>query len=304
MRDLKVEKNPHPVVLSIGNFDGMHLGHKAVLAKAKRIAKEKHHPLAVITFSNHPSEVLRPSEKTPLICTPEHKIKLLQEEGVDLLILLTFTKEFSEQSPEAFLNKVYSSLPFSDLVLGHDATLGKNREGDKERVMACATQLNATVHYIDPLNIEGNVVSSSKIRKAIQAGDFESVAKFLGRKYSTYAPIIKGRGVGSPLGYPTANISVEGLCLPPQGVYAVKLIYDGKAFAGVANLGVAPTVRRDSAPMLEVHLYNDKLDLYGKMVEVQFYSFLRAEQRFPDLDALKQQISQDVAKAKQLFLKG
>lgn len=301
VRDLTSIKAAKPVVLSIGNFDGMHLGHKAVLEAAKKVAEEKNEKLAVITFSNHPSEVLRPHDKTALICTPEQRIRLLEQSGVDFLLLLQFTKEFSEQSPEAFLNKIYATIPFSDLVLGHDATLGKNREGDKDRVITHMKQHGVNVHYVEPLQIEGVVVSSSKIRKLIQSGELTAAEKLLGRKYSIYASVVKGKGVGSPLGYPTANIAVEGLCLPPLGVYAVKLFYEGKSFQGVANLGVAPTVRKDSTPILEVHLYDDQLDLYGKMIEVQFYSFLRAEQRFPNLDALKQQISRDVEQAKQVF---
>lgn len=299
----EISPQDKPVVLTIGNFDGMHLGHQALLKRLLEISKQQKALSAVLTFSNHPSKVLRPTHPTPLLCTVEHKMLLLEQAAVDLTILVPFTKEFSEQSPDVFLNKIKHSLPFQTLLLGSDAHIGKNREGDKKTVTTLAKTLGFEVEYFPDIENDGQRVSSTLIRESIREGHQKQAETLLGRPYSIYSEVVQGHKKGAPLGFPTANLAVEDLCLPPLGVYAVRLFVDNKKYDGVANLGFAPTVRQSSQPVLEVHLFDHNKDLYGKKVNVQFLEFIRNEKQFASLDELKQQIADDVAKARNLTAK-
>jgi riboflavin kinase / FMN adenylyltransferase len=289
-----------PSVITIGNFDGMHLGHQAVIKKLVETAHSKNLPSVVLSFENHPLEVLRPDIPICKICTPEHKIHLLEKMGVDVLILMTFTQEFSEQTAEEFLFNVQKKIPFSEMILGWDATLGKNKHGNKAVVQALAKKNHFHVHYLEQQNVDGLPVSSSQIRQMIQEGRLDQAQKLLGRTYSIYSTVYQGKGNGKKLGFPTANLNVQGLCLPPLGVYAVTSIIDNVPFKGVANLGIAPTMRKDHIPVLEVHIFDCQENLYEKSIEVKFSSFLRPEMTFSSVEDLKIQIQNDIFKAKQL----
>lgn len=296
----EVAKSSEPVVLTIGNFDGVHLGHQAVLKHLKQTAKKRRTRSAVLTFSNHPSTVLRPAHSIPLLCTTQHKVKLLEKAFIDLVILLPFTKEFSEQSADLFLQNVKKNLPFQTLILGSDAHFGKNREGDSSTVSTLAKTMGFTVEYFPDYTKEGQRISSSLIREYIQRGQLTQAEDLLGRPYSIYGPVLKGHGKGASIGFPTANLAVNDLCLPPLGVYAVTLKVDELEYIGVANLGLAPTVRHENSPILEVHLFDKHLDLYDKIVDVHFHNFIRSEKQFATIEELKKQIAQDVIKAKHI----
>ena len=285
-------------LITIGNFDGMHLGHQAVIKKLKEISLQKNYPCVVISFENHPMEVLRPDISICKICTTDHKIQLLENLGVDILILLPFTQALSEQSAEKFLQNLQRIIPFSHLVLGWDATLGKNKQGNKEIVQEIAKKNQFDVEYLDQKKVDGIPVSSSKIREYIQEGKLSETHKLLGRTYSIYSTVYKGEGRGKKLGFPTANFNVKGLCLPPLGVYAVTALIDKIPYKGVANLGIAPTLRHDKIPLLEVHIFDCEKNLYNKPVEVIFSSFLRPEKKFACQDELIMQIQNDISKAK------
>lgn len=289
-----------PIALTIGSFDGVHIGHQVILSHLVHTAKKQSAQSVVITFSNHPSDVLRPKQPTPLICTIPHKMKLLEELGIDLAIVLTFTKDFSEQPPEEFLQKITQTLPLKTLILGHDAHIGKDRKGNQATVSGLAEKMHFYVEYLADCNVGGHRISSSRIRDCVQQGNFQAVESLLGRPYSIYAPVLKGSGRGAPLGFPTANISVEGLCHPPHGVYTVSLSHNGKKYDGVANIGFAPTLNQARALVLEVHLLDKTIDLYGNLVEVEFHTFLRPERHFESVDALRAQIAQDVNTAKKM----
>lgn len=284
-----------PVILTIGNFDGVHIGHVAVLSHAKKFATAEQLPLAVLTFENHPSEVLRPDKRVPMLCTLSHKVKLLEEAGIDILIMLPFTKELSQLAAEDFLRNVYAAVPFAHLVLGHDATLGKDRQGNKKQIQAFSQHLNFHVHYIEPLHYKGHIVSSSVIRGLIQKNEFDHAAALLGRSYSVYGPVISGNAKGADLGFRTANIDVSSLCLPSFGVYAVHVKSQEGLFKGVANLGIAPTVRDHTKPLLEVHLLDYQENLYGQHIEVIFQQYIRPEKKFSSFALLQEQIAKDVA---------
>lgn len=302
IKSLEEYQNPRkPIILTIGNFDGLHEGHRAVLNRVKELEKAENGQSVVMTFSNHPSEILRPDKAAPLLCTLPHKVKLLEHAGVDTLLLLPFTKALSEQTAEEFLTYVRHFCPFSYLILGHDATLGKDRQGVRSKIQEFAKRYFFKVEYIDEYCYQGILVSSSKIRELIEKGDLNIAEKLLGKKYSILGTVSKGMSLGKEMGFPTANISVRGLCLPPFGVYAVKTILKGKELDGVANLGLAPTVRKDNIPILEVYLFDYHEDFYGEEIEVIFFEYLRPELCFPDISSLQVQIAQDVQQAKAIL---
>ncbi len=295
------KSHKQPVVLTIGNFDGMHRGHQAIFKRLKEEAKKRKAHTGAITFKNHPTEVLKPAHPTPWICTLPHRLKLLKEHHVDTVFALTFTKSFSELSAEEFLREVQGSVPITKLILGHDATIGHERHGNPAIVQALSQELGFEVEYLPEITEEGKPISSSLLRQAIRKGDFAAAEKLLGRPYSLYAQIITGQGKGKRLGYPTANISLEGLCLPPLGVYAVKIKVKDSLLNGVANMGIAPTMRSDNIPLLEVHLLDSQKELYGQMAEVFFTAYIRPEKRFASADDLKKQIAHDIQSARDAF---
>lgn len=291
-----------PAALTIGNFDGVHLGHQTVINRVVELARKEQEHSVALTFLNHPYEVLNPNKSMTRICTTKHKLKLLESKGIDATILLRFTYEFSCQTAEQFLIGLFERFPFKHLVLGHDAVMGKDRQGDPGRIKKLAQALNFQVEYVAPFLMNDKPVSSSLIRESIQNGNLQEAGKMLGRAYSIYSHIIRGKGKGQTLGFPTANIDTDGLCLPPLGVYAIRLSIDGSNFPGVANLGIAPTLREDEKPILEVHLYEKDIDLYGKDVEVTFHTYIRPEKKFSTIDQLKDRIKLDIEEAKRALL--
>ena len=244
---------------------------------------------------------MRPGQPVKLICTAAHKVYLLEQLHIDRLFLLHFTPEFAEQSAEEFLSNLQQILPISSIILGSDAHIGKNRQGNRTTVEALAKHLGFDVEYFPDYLLDGVRVSSSSVRAFIEKGDFAQVEKLLGRPYSIYSTVMRGSGRGSSIGYPTANISVENLCLPPFGVYAATVDHKGRELQGVANLGVAPTVRNTRSPILEVHLFDQNIDLYGQFVNIRLHSYIRPEHRFETLADLKLQIARDVLTARELL---
>lgn len=274
--------------LTIGNFDGLHLGHRAVL--------EKMRGGIAITFSNHPASILRKISPLQLV-TLSHKLQLLRESGVEPVIL-PFTEQLSMQSPEEFLKEIRSLYPFSRLVLGHDARLGRDRSGTPELLSSLAYSMGFSLEYIPPFTLEGEIVSSSKIRARIAAGDLGKASRFLGRPYSIRSTVVEGTQRARLLGFKTANIPVEGLALPPFGVYVSQVLFKGIRYKGIANLGVAPTLHTHTSPRLEVHILDFSDNLYGVEIEVELHNYLRPERRFSSLEALREAIAQDIAHAR------
>lgn len=284
-----------PISLTIGSFDGVHLGHQFLLNQVTALAKKKNGESIVVTFENHPKALLAKNHQS--IYTLPHKLYLLEKLNVDNVVLFKFNEEFKEQSAENFLKRLHESIPFTNLILGHDSKLGKDREGTEEIINATAKALGFNINYLEPLAIDTEVVSSTLIRSFIQKGDLKSVEKLLGRKYSIRNQVIRGSSKGKELGFPTANLDVSELVLPPFGVYAVLAQFDNRLEKAVANLGFAPTVRQDKIPLLEIHLLENNQDLYGKDLNVIFYEHLRPEKRFANIQELQTQIALDVQRA-------
>lgn len=302
IEDLKsASPTPPHMALTIGNFDGVHLGHRAILEKISAYATAHRSQAAVVTFKNHPSDILRPHQKVLQICSLEHKIALLEDAGIHLLILLGFTKFLSQQTAEEFLQTIRASLPFSYLVLGHDATLGRDRHGDRRLLEQISTNQGFKIEYLEEQTIHGERISSTKIRQFITEGNLTHASTLLGRDYSIYGKVSTGKKVGRTLGFPTANIAVDNLLLPPLGVYAVRVKVGNALVPGVANLGFAPTLRKDKIPTLEVFLFDTSIDLYNQSIEVFFFDYLRPEMQFETLQALQAQIQNDIAQAKTLL---
>ena len=291
--NLNVQLAAGPIALTIGNFDGVHLGHQAVLKRLKASACQT----VVFTFSNHPAEVLHHAQIMRLT-TLTHRLKLLEQIGIDQVILVPFTQEFAKQSAESFLTALKKNFPFSHLILGHDSVIGHDRKRDLQQLCG---PLAFSLEYLPPITHQNQVVSSSVIRKHIQAGELAQASPLLGRPYSIVATVQPGHGKGREIGFHTANLPVESLALPPLGVYAVQVKSDEKLLPAVANLGRAPTLHSARPPCLEVHLINKQRDLYGQQLEVIFHTFIRPEKRFDTLSELQAQIHQDILIVSSLF---
>jgi riboflavin kinase / FMN adenylyltransferase len=277
-----------PLAITIGNFDGVHLAHQMLLEKMKELAPKR----AVLTFENHPREILN-GEKKLLITHPHYRLKLLQNYGVDVIYQLPFTKEFSHLSAREFLRKLKEATHFTHLILGHDAALGRDREGTPERLKKLTRDLNFSLHYLPPLNCNNEPISSSRIREAIQSGDLSEAEQLLGREYVLYGKVQKGAQKGRLLGFQTANIQLDGLATPPFGVYVLRAEIKGKTHFGVGNIGVAPTLNVHRAPLLEAHFFDLDQNLYDQEISVTLVKYLREEKTFASPQELKKQIALD-----------
>jgi riboflavin kinase/FMN adenylyltransferase len=285
-------------ILTIGNFDGVHLGHLAVLQRVRALAQQTNAEISLLTFSNHPSEILRPQEPTKLLCTLAHKIHLLETNHIDHLLLLPFTNYLAKHSADSFVERIRQFVPFTHLILGHDATLGRDRQGNRLVMQSLAEMWGFEIQYLEEYRYEGLTVSSTSIRKLVLEGNLKKASSLLGRPYSIYSTISRGLGKGRQIGYPTANIEVQGLCLPPFGVYAVEIKYNGETLPGIANLGFAPTIRQDNIPLLEVHALANQIEFSDIPIEIVFQTYIRPEQQFKTIDALRSQIQKDIEQVK------
>lgn len=289
----EIPASTNSLAITLGNFDGVHLGHQALIKRLKEVGSRA----LVITFSNHPNEILHKAPITYLTTLP-HRLALLQRLGVEELLLMPFTELFAKQTAKEFLLSLKSSLSFNALVLGHDARIGSDRNKDLSNL---SRELSFTLEYLSPVRVQQKIVSSSEIRKCIQRGNLEETRELLGRPYSIFASVQHGQGKGEALGFQTANLPVEDLTLPPFGVYAVKVAFQQTVYPAVANLGYAPTLHQNRPACLEVHLIDTRLNLYDQEIEVYFHHFIRAERRFNNSVELKAQIENDVAFAKSYF---
>jgi riboflavin kinase / FMN adenylyltransferase len=292
-----------PVVLACGVFDGVHLGHQAVLRAAKEKAAELNARAVVLTFDPHPAKVLRPESAPPRLCSAAHELLILQRFGMEAVVVCPFNQERADQPAEEFLDEITRHCTeLRAICVGEDWRFGRDRRGDITTVKRCGEQLGFEAVPVPLLKLPGIVVSSTQIRQAIAAGDLGRARQMLGRNYSVYGMVIHGNALARTLGFPTANIAVENEQLPPAGVYAVTARWQDKLLPGVANLGHRPTITPHNQTLsLEVHLFDFDSDLYGEMMEIDFLHRLRDEQKFSGLDALKAQIATDTQQARDYF---
>lgn len=286
-------------VMALGNFDGVHLGHQAVIGRAREIARNQNRLLAIMTFEPHPRRFFQPELPILRIAPFSEKARLLRDAGVDYLFVARFNAAFSMLSAEEFIQDILlKGLHVAHVVTGHNFAFGYRRGGNVEYLEACAKEKGFAYTRVDAAVMEdGDVYSSTAIRTALSEGRMEEVASLLGRSYAMRGPVIHGDRRGHSIGFPTANIRPAPLYLPRLGVYAVRLHVQGQVYSAVANLGLRPTV--DGArKLLEVHALDAVLDCYGAHANVEFLSFIRPERKFPGLDALKAQIKDDVRTAR------
>ncbi len=294
---------PGPAHLAIGVFDGVHLGHRAVIETAVGDAAAEGGAAVVVTFDPHPIRVLQPDKAPRLLASTRHKILLLERIGVDHLLILPFDEEFSKWTGRRFIETLAETCdPLGQICVGNEWSFGHRRSGDIRLLQELAIEHGFDVCGVPPVSVDGEVVSSTLVRETIKEGDFSRAAKFLGREYSVLGTVIEGEHLGSKIGFPTANLTVHSEQLPPGGVYVVRALMGDRKLQGVGNLGHRPTVAGENVKkMLEIHLFDHHEEIYGADMEVFFLKFLRPEVKFENVQALTAQIGKDVEIAKAFF---
>ncbi len=293
-------------VITIGNFDGVHLGHQTLFATLRERAQAVAGQSVVLTFDPHPIKLMRPEKQLPLLTTTAQKIRLLGNLRMDILIVHPFTLEFGALPAREFVQEyLVRKLGVQEVVIGHDYRFGRQREGNIALLHTLGEEFGFPVHVVDAIQIQGQVVSSTLIRRLLQAGQVREAQTYLGRAFEVTGKVVPGHGRGARLlGFPTANIALDnGLLLPASGIYAVWTELRGQVYAGVANIGTCPTFDNQQVT-LEVYILDFNEDIYGESLAVRFIQRLRDEQRFPDLNALVAQIRQDVAAARRIIHTG
>jgi len=294
---------PYPVV-TIGNFDGVHAGHQAVLQLAGERVRLKHGTAIVLTFEPHPLRVLAPGVELKFLNDPEEKLALLDEAGVDVVVRLPFTREFAAQTPEEFMVQVLrDGLGTRELYVGQNFRFGKERCGTIETLRDAGPRLGFTVAAIPPVVVGGAPVSSTRIRDLVQAGAMAEAANLLGRPYRLKGTVVRGSRRGSDLGFPTANVlPPEGRVLPPDGVYATQLRAGTHEWGAVTYIGTRPTFGAGQR-LIETYLVDGEQDLYGSEIGIAFYERLRGDETFESADFLARQIAADVDRTR-VILRG
>ena len=282
------------MLLTVGVFDGVHLGHKYLISKLLQQAGQRNLLSGVVTFIQHPEELLSPRTKLPFLTDIEERINLLKNEGVDVIIPLSFTAELAQLSARQFVSLLQKHLRMRGLVIGSDFALGKGREGDTDALQKLGQEMNFSVTVVPPLVINGEVVSSTAIRKALAGGDMRKVRELTGRPFSLQGKVVTGAGRGVGLGFPTANLKVgPEHALPPDGVYASWAHIDGKAYQSMTNIGKCPTFG-DCERTVEAYLIDYRGNLYGRELKIDIVARLRDEKKFDTVEELKKQMAEDV----------
>lgn len=294
---------PRPVVLTIGVFDGVHLGHQALIAETIRQAKKIGALSAVVTFAGHPREVLGKHKELPHLTSLDRRITLLKSTGIDLVITLAFTEELASLPALEFIRLLKTHLSLTGLVVGPDFALGKGREGDIASLKAIGEKYGFNLIVVPPQLKAGHKVSSTLVRKAMAESNMKKVHDLLGRCFSLEGNVARGEGRGAKLGFPTANLEIAAdQALPADGVYATIASINGQAIPSITNIGTRPTFGAGNRTV-ETHLLDFNGQLYGHRLEIAIIEQIRPEEKFASPDKLLNQIKEDVAKARQVLKK-
>lgn len=293
---------PGPTAVAIGNFDGVHRGHGALLGRLGDVAREFSLPPTILTFEPHPREFFSPASAPARLTTLREKLELLAAAGIEQAMVCRFNGAFAALSADQFIERVLvEGLRVRHLIIGDDFRFGKGRSGDFALLQQAGAAHGFAVEAMGSVTVDGERVSSSGVRAALAAGEMEHTARLLGRPYIIDGQVAHGDKIGRQLGFATANIRIKHNPLPMTGVFAVEVSGLGdQPLPGVANLGIRPTMG-GTRPLLEVHLFDFDRDIYGKHISVRFVHKLRNEQRFPNFDALKAQIAADAVAARAFF---
>ncbi len=290
---------PHAV--TIGNFDGLHLGHKAMLVRLQDVARARGLPSCVLSFEPHPREFFAPEQAPARLSSLREKAECLRRLGIDRLHVFRFDRAFSALTAEAFIARVLGqTLQARYVLVGDDFRYGAKRAGDFALLEKMGTTLGFDAEFLPTVEVAGERSSSTAVRQALAAGELDHAARLLGRPYSISGRVVHGDKLGRDIGFPTANIQLKHNRPPLMGIFAVEVAgLNGVPLPGVASLGKRPTVKNpDAAPVLEVHLFDFDASIYGRRVRVDFLKKLRDEEKYPDLDSLVAQIRRDVDEAK------
>jgi len=289
--------------VTLGTYDGVHIGHKTILTQLINKAKETGKDSMLITFDPHPRQALGLGEIS-LLSTLEEKINLLSETGLDYLLILPFTKEFSTQGATEFItNVLIDQLNISEIMLGYDHKFGHNREGDVHLLADVLTKTGRFVTEIPAQDVDEIIVSSTKIRTALIEGEIQTANRLLDYNYQVSGKVVLGNQLGRTIGFPTANIELTNTSklIPGDGVYAVKLTVEGITHHGMMNIGIRPTVSNSQNRVIEVHLFDFNSDIYGKSVTITVCNHLRREQVFSGIEALTEQLKKDEVNSRRYF---
>jgi len=295
----ELTKIPNAIVTS-GTFDGVHVGHQKILRNIIKTAKVHNGKSVVLTFWPHPRFILFPDDTSlKLLSTFEEKAQILKEVGIDYLVRIKFTHEFSQLSSEAFIQQVLvNKIRVKKLVIGYDHKFGKNREGSFDYLKSNSQKFGFGVEEISRQDIDDVGISSTKIRRALQEGEVHLASDYMGRPYQLTGKVVKGQQIGNSIGFPTANIELNETfkVLPKTGVYAVKVELEELEYKAMLNIGIRPTVGGTSV-VIEVNIFDFNMDIYGKELTVSFIERIRDEQKFQSLEMLQEQLSEDKGKS-------
>ena len=301
IHDLKALESEKNLVMTIGTFDGVHRGHQHLLAQLVARARESDRLSAVLTFYPHPRSILYPEKRLDCLTTPEERAALIETSGLDLLVLLPFTRKLADTSASAFVQILYRQLQMREIWVGKGFAMGHRREGNIAELRDLSSELGFTLRVMEPLLDQGKPISSTRIRKLLANGQVREAARLLGRNYALSNLIVGGAQRGRTMGFPTANLALPAYrAIPANGVYAVWASVGQRRFQGVANIGIRPTFDAGER-RLEVHLFDHKGDIYGETLTVEFVCRLRAEKRFDDAAALVERIHHDIIEARQIL---
>jgi riboflavin kinase/FMN adenylyltransferase len=282
-------------VVTTGTFDGVHLGHQRIINRLKEVAAKEGGETVLLTFHPHPRTVLFPESHLSLLNTPAEKQLLLERAGIDHLIVIPFTKEFSQLSSEAFIrNILVDRIGTKKLVIGYDHHFGRNREGSFEHLKEFGPVYGFSVEDIPAKDVDNVNVSSTRIRKALESGNVRTANEYLGYEYFMSGTVVKGKQLGRTLGYPTANIDLDdkSKMIPADGIYAVRVTYNGEMFGGMMSIGMNPTVD-GTHRTIEVNIFNFDKNIYGETLTIHFLNRIREEMKFDSLQALIKQMESD-----------
>jgi len=297
-KELQRHRSTRPTLLTIGVFDGVHRGHLHLLGHLVARAREKGCPAGVVTFRTHPEKVLGRRDTIPWICTLKERTRLLKAAGVDVVVPVTFNRDVAGLSAREFVHMLQKHLDMCGLVLGPDFALGRNRLGDPDYLRKIGEELDFRVEVVRPARLEGEVISSSAIRKLLTEGDIYKVEDMLGRRFSLEGRVVEGDRRGRTLGFPTANIKMQPeQAMPGDGIYATIAHMGRQKLNSVTNIGVRPTfdgLKR----LVETYIMDFDGDIYGKRLCIELVARLRDEMKFQDVEELKKQMAKDTEKAR------
>jgi riboflavin kinase / FMN adenylyltransferase len=293
-------RHPHPVA-TLGNFDGVHLGHHAILRAVIERARAAGGTAFALTFDPLPAKLLFPDRAPDMIMVPGDRFELLRLSGIDRVIVLEFTRELSEISARDFVRDyLVGKLGVRAVIAGHSQTFGHDRKGNAAVMVELGNEFGFDTTVVGPVKVGGVAVSSSKIRELIHAGDLRGAAKLLGRFHFLHGRVVHGRERGRTIGFPTANLASETECIPPDGVYATRVVLDDGAYASITNIGMRPTFS-ETARSIEAHIFDFDRDIYDCDVKLELIERIRGEKKFDSPDALRKQIALDLGKAREIL---